>query len=132
MLAGRLQGCLYRADMCEALLVDFPKREKALREVSAWVAGAVRLSKMINPLKQEQAIALIMIRQNVSWLAAIRIYKNMSRTDAAKMLNITPDALKRIEKKEQISAHIKSRMAKIYGCQEALLVCPSWMHARTE
>ena len=32
-LAGRLQGCLYRADMlqqeCEALLVDFPDREKS-------------------------------------------------------------------------------------------------------
>ena len=36
-LAGRLQGCLYRADMlqqeCEALLVDFPEQEKELREV---------------------------------------------------------------------------------------------------
>ena len=32
-LAGRLQGCLYRADMlqqeCEALLVDFPTRKKS-------------------------------------------------------------------------------------------------------
>ena len=45
-LAGRLQGCLYRADMlqqeCEALLVDFPEQEKELRELSAWIAGAVR------------------------------------------------------------------------------------------
>lgn len=45
-LAGRLQGCLYRADMlqqeCEALLVDFPEQEKELRELSAWMAGAVR------------------------------------------------------------------------------------------
>ncbi|EBU9875438.1 helix-turn-helix transcriptional regulator, partial [Salmonella enterica subsp. enterica serovar Livingstone] len=82
---------------------------------------------MIDPLKQEQAIALIMVRQNVSWLAAVRIHKNMSRTDAAKMLNVTPNALTRIEKK-QISAHMKSRMAEIYGCPEALLVCPSWMN----
>lgn len=43
---GRLQGCLYRADMlqqeCEALLVDFPDQEKELRELSTWIAGAVR------------------------------------------------------------------------------------------
>ncbi|MCS1345195.1 lipoate--protein ligase LplA, partial [Escherichia coli] len=41
-----LQGGLYRADMlqqeCEALLVDFPEQEKELRELSAWMAGAVR------------------------------------------------------------------------------------------
>ena len=45
-LAGRLQGCLYRADMlqqeCEALLVDFPDQEKELRKLSTWIAGAVR------------------------------------------------------------------------------------------
>ncbi len=86
---------------------------------------------MIGLLKQEQAIALTMVSQKVSWLAAVRLYKNVSRTDAAKMLNITPDALKRIEK-EQISAHMKSRMAEIYECPDALLVCPSWMHGRTE
>ncbi|MGU5098487.1 lipoate--protein ligase LplA, partial [Escherichia coli] len=37
---------LYRADMlqqeCEALLVDFQEQEKELRELSAWMAGAVR------------------------------------------------------------------------------------------
>ncbi|WP_252097804.1 hypothetical protein, partial [Escherichia coli] len=27
---------------CEALLVDFPEQEKELRELSAWMAGAVR------------------------------------------------------------------------------------------
>ena len=45
-LAARLQGCPYRADMlqqeCEALFVDFPEQEKELRELSAWIAGAVR------------------------------------------------------------------------------------------
>ncbi|MFO4770171.1 lipoate protein ligase C-terminal domain-containing protein, partial [Salmonella enterica subsp. enterica serovar Stanley] len=45
-LAERLQGCLYRADKlqetCEALLVDFPEQEKELRELSAWIAEAVR------------------------------------------------------------------------------------------
>lgn len=45
-LAVRLQGCLYRADRlqqaCEALLTDFPEQEKALRELSVWMAGAVR------------------------------------------------------------------------------------------
>ncbi|EOM2480994.1 TPA: hypothetical protein ACWLCH_004695, partial [Escherichia coli] len=27
---------------CEALLVDFPDQEKELRELSTWIAGAVR------------------------------------------------------------------------------------------
>lgn len=45
-LAGSLQGCLYRADRlqqeCEALIGDFPQQEKELRELSAWIASAVR------------------------------------------------------------------------------------------
>ena len=45
-LAARLQGCLYRADMlqqeCDALRVDFPEQEQELRELSAWIAQAVR------------------------------------------------------------------------------------------
>lgn len=45
-LGVRLQGCLYRADMlqqaCDALIVDFPEQEKELRELSAWIAQAVR------------------------------------------------------------------------------------------
>ena len=45
-LAARLQGCLYRADMLQqefdALIGDFPEQEKELRDLSAWVAQAVR------------------------------------------------------------------------------------------
>ena len=45
-LAARLQGCLYRADRlqqaCDALRGDFPEQEKELRELSAWIALAVR------------------------------------------------------------------------------------------
>ncbi|MFA1646918.1 MAG: lipoate protein ligase C-terminal domain-containing protein, partial [Enterobacteriaceae bacterium] len=45
-LAARLQGCLYRADIlqqaCDALLGDFPEQEKELRELSTWIARAVR------------------------------------------------------------------------------------------
>jgi len=45
-LAARLQGCLYRADMlqqaCDALIGDFPEQERELRELSAWIARAVR------------------------------------------------------------------------------------------
>ncbi len=45
-LAARLQGCLYRADMlqqeCDALIGDFPGQENELRELSAWIARAVR------------------------------------------------------------------------------------------
>jgi DNA-binding XRE family transcriptional regulator len=86
---------------------------------------------MFDVIKQEQAIALTMAQQKVSWLAAVRICKHLSRTDAAKMLNITPESLARIEKKEQISTLMRSRMAEIYGCSEALLVWPTWMQVRT-
>ncbi|EHC63857.1 Lipoate-protein ligase A, partial [Salmonella enterica subsp. enterica serovar Mississippi str. A4-633] len=45
-LAGRLQGCQYRADKlqetCEALIATFPEQESELRELANWVAGAVR------------------------------------------------------------------------------------------
>lgn len=45
-LAERLQGCQYRAEVlqqaCSALRLDFPEQEKELRELSAWIALAVR------------------------------------------------------------------------------------------
>ncbi|MMZ66588.1 Lipoate-protein ligase A [compost metagenome] len=45
-LAARLQGCVYRAERlqqeCDALLVDFPEQETELRELSQWIAQAVR------------------------------------------------------------------------------------------
>ncbi len=82
-LAGRLQGCLYRADMlqqeCEALLVDFPEQEKELRELSAWMAGAVnhnslikisREGNMIDLENQEREIINLMFSQGISWLTA--------------------------------------------------------------
>ncbi|MBT9405006.1 lipoate--protein ligase LplA, partial [Salmonella enterica subsp. enterica serovar Typhimurium] len=46
VLAERLQGCQYRADIlqqtCEALLAEYPDQESELRELAAWVAKAVR------------------------------------------------------------------------------------------
>ncbi|MET2608754.1 lipoate--protein ligase LplA, partial [Klebsiella pneumoniae] len=45
-LAARLVGCQYRAEVlqqqCEALVGDFPEQEAELKELSAWIAGAVR------------------------------------------------------------------------------------------
>lgn len=45
-LAERLQGCQYRADVLqqtfEALVAEYPDQESELRELAAWVAGAVR------------------------------------------------------------------------------------------
>ncbi|WP_275896534.1 lipoate protein ligase C-terminal domain-containing protein, partial [Klebsiella pneumoniae] len=44
VLAERLQGCQYRADIlqqtCEALLAEYPDQESELRELAAWVAKA--------------------------------------------------------------------------------------------
>lgn len=45
-LADRLKGCLYRSILlqqeCETLIYTFPEQEKELRELSAWIAQAVR------------------------------------------------------------------------------------------
>ena len=45
-LAERLIGCQYRAEVlqqqCEALVGDFPEQKAELKELSAWIAGAVR------------------------------------------------------------------------------------------
>ncbi|WP_336707723.1 MULTISPECIES: lipoate--protein ligase LplA [unclassified Cedecea] len=45
-LATRLKGCLYRSILlqqeCETLIYSFPKQEAELRELSAWIAQAVR------------------------------------------------------------------------------------------
>lgn len=45
-LADRLKGCLYRSILlqqeCETLIYTFPEQEKELRELSAWIAHAVR------------------------------------------------------------------------------------------
>ncbi len=45
-LAAHLVGCQYRAEVlqqqCEALVGDFPEQEAELKELSAWIAGAVR------------------------------------------------------------------------------------------
>ena len=45
-LAARLQGCQYRADVlqqaCEGLREAFPEQGNELRELSGWLAGAVR------------------------------------------------------------------------------------------
>jgi lipoate-protein ligase A len=45
-LALRLQGTLYRSEVlqqeCEALIAEFPEQEKELREMTNWIAEAVR------------------------------------------------------------------------------------------
>ena len=45
-LADRLKGCLYRSILlqqeCETLIYTFPEQEKELRELSGWIAQAVR------------------------------------------------------------------------------------------
>ncbi len=45
-LASRLQGCVYRPDMlqhvCDGLLEHYPEQERELRELSAWIAQAIK------------------------------------------------------------------------------------------
>ncbi|MCV2145172.1 XRE family transcriptional regulator, partial [Escherichia coli] len=46
-----------------------------------------------------------------------------------KMLGISINSLKQIEKTERLSSNIKNKMAGIYGCLPELLICPYWMTA---
>ncbi len=63
------------------------------------------------------------------WLAAVRIRHKLSLAEVSKMLGISINSLKQIEKTERLSSNIKSKMAEIYGCPPELLICPSWMTA---
>ncbi|NYY76333.1 transcriptional regulator [Escherichia coli] len=59
------------------------------------------------------------------WLTAVRIRHKLSLAEVSKMLGISINSLKQIEKTERLSSNIKSKMAGIYGCPPELLICPS-------
>ena len=79
--------------------------------------------------KQKREIINLMFSQRISWLAAVRIMHKLSLAELSKMLGISINSLKRIEKTERLSSNIKNKMARIYGCPPELLICPSWMTA---
>ncbi|NYY81276.1 transcriptional regulator [Escherichia coli] len=62
-------------------------------------------------------------------LTAVRIRHKLSLAEVSKMLGISINSLKQIEKTERLSSNIKSKMAGIYGCPPELLICPSRMTA---
>lgn len=84
---------------------------------------------MIDLENQEREIINLMLIQRISWLAAVRIRHKLSLAEVSKMLGISINSLKQIEKTERLSSNIKSKMAEIYGCPPELLICPSWMTA---
>ncbi|HFK4702682.1 TPA: helix-turn-helix domain-containing protein [Escherichia coli] len=84
---------------------------------------------MIDLENQEREIINLMFSQGISWLAAVRIRHKLSLAEVSKMLGISINSLKQIEKTERLSSNIKSKMAEIYGCPSKLLICPSWMTA---
>ncbi|NYY76459.1 transcriptional regulator [Escherichia coli] len=59
-------------------------------------------------------------------LTAVRIRHKLSLAEVSKMLGISINSLKQIEKTERLSSNIKkAKMAGIYGCPPELLICPS-------
>ncbi|TGC23482.1 helix-turn-helix transcriptional regulator [Escherichia sp. E1130] len=82
---------------------------------------------MIDLENQEREIINLMFSQGISWLAAVRIRHKLSLAEVSKMLGISINSLKRIEKTERLSSNIKCKMAGIYGCPPELLICPYWM-----
>ena len=81
---------------------------------------------MIDLENQEREIINLMFSQGIS---AVRIRHKISLAEVSKMLGISINSLKQIEKTERLSSNIKSKMAGIYGCPPELLICPSWMTA---
>lgn len=84
---------------------------------------------MIDLKNQEREIINLMFSQGISWLTAVRIRHKLSLAEVSKMLGISINSLKQIEKTEQLSSNIKNKMAGIYGCPPELLICPYWMTA---
>ncbi|MCR6676904.1 helix-turn-helix domain-containing protein [Escherichia marmotae] len=84
---------------------------------------------MIDLENQEREIINLMFSQGISWLTAVRIRHKLSLAEVSKMLGISINSLKQIEKTERLSSNIKSKMAGIYGCPPELLICPYWVTA---
>ena len=84
---------------------------------------------MIDLENQEREVINLMFSQGISWLAACRIRQKLSLAEVSKMLCISINSLKQIEKTERLSSNIKSKTAEIYGCPPDLLLYPSCMTA---
>lgn len=84
---------------------------------------------MIDLENREREIINLMFSRGISRLAAVRIRHKLSLAEVSKMLGISINSLKQIEKTERLSSNIKSKMAEIYGCPSELLICPSRMTA---
>lgn len=62
---------------------------------------------MIDLENQEREVINLMFSQGISWLAAVRIRHKLSLAEVSKMLGISINSLKRIEKTERLSSNIK-------------------------
>ncbi len=64
---------------------------------------------MIDLENQEREIINLMLSQRISWLAAVRIRHKLSLAEVSKMLGISINSLKQIEKTERLSSNIKKQ-----------------------
>ncbi|EFH8528218.1 XRE family transcriptional regulator, partial [Escherichia coli] len=59
---------------------------------------------MIDLENQEREIINLMFSQHISWLAAVRIRHKLSLAEVSKMLGISINSLKQLEKTERLSS----------------------------
>ena len=64
---------------------------------------------MIDLENQEREVINLMFSQGISWLASVRIRHKLSLAEVSKMLGISINSLKRIEKTERLSSNIKRK-----------------------
>ncbi len=64
---------------------------------------------MIDLENQEREIINLMFSQGISWLTAVRIRHKLSLAEVSKMLGISINSLKQIEKTERLSSNIKRK-----------------------
>lgn len=67
------------------------------------------------------AVVGIKIKENVSLLAAWRIYRNLSQADVAAKLGVTQASVSQLESSKRPQAATLSKLAEIYNCTPAQL-----------
>mgnify|MGYP000175831385 FL=1 len=67
---------------------------------------------MIDLENQEREIINLMFSQGISWLAAVRIRHKLSLAEVSKMLGISINSLKQIEKRNGLAQTSKAKWQK--------------------
>ena len=67
-------------------------------------------------------VVSIMIRRNVGLLAAWRIFRNLTQTEAAHLINVKQSTIAQIEKSDNPRRETLEKLSKIYNCEPEQLI----------